>query len=286
LSNGGGVARLSANCPSSRAIRFPGGHTARALDVPPGTSAEDILRCLSLAPAPALLILNGGTTNSVNAAQLRVEELLYEGLARLAAQQGLAAVTGGTDVSLFASFAEGLAYWEKRAACIGVAVRPLVTWPGRPVTNAPSPANCEPAPLEPHHTHFALVEGNTWGDETPTMYALAAALSRARPSVAVFAGGGEITLREMLANAAQGRPMILLAGSGRVTDIVLGNIPPATPETQRLARLVEQTNVRNRSTIIPFDLSQSPDDLYELAQRILFPSRRDDHDHSSPIQDK
>lgn len=276
---------MSANCPTSHIIRFPGGHTARALAVSPGTSAEEILRCLSLSPARALLIVNGGTANNTSTSQSRVEELLSEGLARLAAKEGLTALTGGTDVNLFASFAEGLSRWGNRATCIGVAVGPLVTWPGRAAAENPSPADGEPAPLEPHHTHFALVDGKDWGDETPTMYALAASLSRACPSVAVFAGGGEITLREMQANADQDRPMILLAGSGRVTDIVLGLEPPATAEAQRLARLVEQTNVRNRGNIIPFDLTQSPIDLYEQTQRVLFPSRRDQHDDSSPVQD-
>lgn len=264
---------MSANCQTSRVIRFPSSHTAHALDVSPEANAEEILRCLALGPARALLILNGGTANNAITSQARVEELLREGLARIAAEAGITALTGGTDVSLFSSFAEGLTRWGSRAACIGVAVSSLVTWPGRSPLDNPSPATDELAPLEPHHTHFALVDGSDWGDETPTMYALAAALSRTCPSAAVFAGGGEITLREMLANAAQGRPMILLAGSGRVTDIVLGQELPATAEAQRLARLVEQTNVRHKSTIIPFDITQSPADLYELVQRVLFPSR-------------
>ena len=192
-------------------IHFPSGHTARALDVSPVASAEEILRCLSLGPAQALLIVNGGTANNASASQSRVEELLRQGLARLAAEQRVIAITGGTDVRLFASFAEGLSRWGNRVACLGVAVDPLVTWPGRPPSANPSSANCEPAPLEPHHTHFALVDGRDWGDETPTMYALAAALSRTCPSVAVFAGGARSRWRE-LANAARVPSCWLAAG--------------------------------------------------------------------------
>jgi hypothetical protein len=73
-------------------------------------------------------------------------------------------------------------------------------------------------PLEPHHTHFVLVDGDAWGDETPALLALAGALARLAPSVAVICGGGAVTRTEVAGHQRAGRPIVAVAGSGRVAD--------------------------------------------------------------------
>jgi hypothetical protein len=243
---------------SIETIQFSNGNRSRMIQPAYGTLASQIVDALAL-PAPrGLVILNGGTAQLEADRKAWLAAALADGLARLVAEESLTAITGGTDAGIFHLFGQGLGRWGRTAPCIGVAVRSLVCWPGQPAGEAP---------LEPHHSHFVLVEGERWGDETETMYALAAELGDGCPSVAVFAGGGEIAIHEMLVNVAQGRSMILLAGSGRVTDAVLAARRGQSPDDPRIAQIA------GLGKIIAHDVASAPSTLVQLvSQAVASPS--------------
>jgi len=236
-------------------IRFPGGRLAEAVHVPQGAPASQIMERMNVPRPRGLICLNGGTAKLDEELAGRLQSLIVEGLARLAVEESVTVLTGGTDAGIFSLFGEGIGKWgNPPAPVVGVVPETLVKWPG---------GGGGDTDLEPHHTHFVLVEGAEWGDETATMYELCAAWSRACPSIAVFAGGGQITLHEMLANVRQGRKMILLAGSGRSTDAVLdaraGHGSP-DPRVQEIAASVG---------IVPFDLRAEPQSLTSLIRKFL-----------------
>jgi hypothetical protein len=195
-------------------IHFANGNRARAVRASGDIPAGALLEALALpSPQPQpLVVLNGGTdlTPEVAAA---LGPVLGDGLAQLAASEGFTVLTGGTDAGVFSILGKGIAAAGGGATCLGVVPSALVTWPGRP-----GPAPDEAVPLEPNHSHFVLVEGDVWGAETPTMFALAAELGASRPSVAIIANGGEVTRGEVLANLEQRREVVVLAGSGRYAD--------------------------------------------------------------------
>ena len=236
-------------------VRFDNGNPAAIMRAAKDTPIGEIVAALAL-PAPrALVILNGGTARLEHALQARLAAALADGLARVVAEERLTVITGGTDAGVFHLFGEGLARWGRTAPCIGVAVAALVSYPGHPGGEAP---------LEPNHSHFVLTAGRQWGDETATMYALAAALARDCPSLAVFAGGGEIALREMQANVTQGRAMLLLAGSGRNTDAVLAAAagePSGNADLDAVARY---------PGIVPAAIADDPAQLRATVRRLLF----------------
>jgi len=213
--------------PARRRITFPTGGTAWAVDWPADGDGEGdaLVTALGLAPPRPTVVLNGTTATLDDG----VADLLgADGLAGVAAEDGLALVTGGTDAGVFALLGRALA--SPKIPLVGVAPAGLVTWPGR------APGRGQPAdedgavPLEPHHTHFVLVDGRAWGDETPVLLAVAAALSRGSSSVAVVCGGGPVTRQEILGHARADRPIVVVAGSGRVADqLVAGEILPAPP---------------------------------------------------------
>ena len=236
-------------------VRFDNGNPAAIMRAAKDTPVGEIVAALAL-PAPrALVILNGGTASLAHALQARLAAALADGLARVVAEERLTVITGGTDAGVFHFFGEGLARWGRTAPCIGVAVAALVSYPGHPGGEAP---------LEPNHSHFVLTAGRQWGDETATMYALAAALARDCPSLAVFAGGGEIALREMQANVTQGRAMLLLAGSGRNTDAVLAasaGEPSGNADLDAVARY---------PGIVPASIADDPAQLRATVRRLLF----------------
>jgi hypothetical protein len=238
-------------------IVFPARNRARVVYAPRSAGGGDLARGLGVRPERRLVVLNGGTLELEPAVSARLGALLSEGLARVVAEEGLTVITGGTDAGVFALFGQGLGEGAT-VTCIGVAPARLVTWPGR------TPVPPEAVPLEPHHSHFVLVEGDRWGDETAVMMGLADALAGDRPSVAVLAGGGTVARRELLAHVDAGREVIVLAGSGRLADeiaaAVAGEAAPAGAETREAV---------DRGRITAFDTSRAAADLRDLIRTRL-----------------
>jgi TRPM family ion channel len=194
-------------------IVFPTGITARAVDSPPGCAGPALASALGLAGGRPTIVVNGTATELDPSLAPGVAAVLGPpGLAALAATERLVLVTGGTDAGIFSILGQSVA--DRSVPLVGVAPRDLVTWPG---CGPPGPRPGA-IPLEPHHSHFVLVDGAAWGDETPALLALAAALSDGAGSVAVICGGGPVTRNEALGHARAGRPMVVLAGSGRFAD--------------------------------------------------------------------
>jgi hypothetical protein len=235
--------------------QFATGIQARMVRVPPQTPAEYIVEALEIPPPRALLILNGGTASLEPQLQELLRRSIGDGLVHAIREEQITVITGATDSGVFALFGQGLSRHGLTAPCIGVTVEGPVTWPDKPHGDVP---------LEQHHSHFVLVTGDQWGSETQTMYALAAALSTTCPSVAVFAGGGEIVIHEMQANVHQGRTLILVAGSGRTTDAVLAVKAGQPTDDPRLSEIAHS------GRIVVFDIRQEPAALHALIRHICF----------------
>jgi len=101
-------------------------------------------------------------------------------------------------------------------------------------------------PLDPSHSHIVAVrnpsapEKDAWGSETDTMYWLFAQLALGRPSVAVVANGGGITLSEVEANVRAGRPIIVIEGSGRAADALVSLLKGTRPSDAEVVNLRER----------------------------------------------
>ena len=244
-------------------IMFPHAHRALAVPAAAGVSGRDAVAALGLDPPPALIVLNGGTELSPQLTPA-LRRLLADGLARLAIDEQVTALTGGTDAGVFALFGQGLGD-ERSAPCIGVAPAALVTWPGRNDGAALRGRDPDAAlvPLEPHHSHFLLVEGDEWGVETEAMMALADALAARCPSIAVLAGGGAGAKREVLRHIDLGREVVVLAGTGRYADDL------AAAQTGSGPADAEAKEAAASGLLTVFDAEAPPAALRELVARRL-----------------
>ncbi len=236
-------------------IRFANGAMSKVVRVSRETDPAAIIAALGISTPRAIVCLNGGTAKLKKSLSSHLESLLADGVARIAAEESLAIITGATDAGIISLLGRGVEKWRLNAPLIGVAPDKLVTWPGRKEGDTP---------LEPHHSHFVLVEGEDWGDETKTMYALAGELSESCPSLAVYAGGGNVAGNEMQANVNQGRQMILIDGSGRKTDAVLAARRGGALDDES----VQQIAAKGR--IVPFDIHAEPQALAGLIRNLLF----------------
>ncbi|WP_127506970.1 hypothetical protein [Actinoplanes solisilvae] len=185
------------------------------------------------APRPVLVLVGGagGLTGSASSGAV-----LTDVIAPAVRAHAAAAVDGGTDsgvMRLLGRAAEGF-------PLVGVAALDTVTYPGHthnPIADA--------APLEPHHTHFVLArEGRAWGDEAPYLAAAATALAAGRPSVTVLINGGELTLNDAEHSLAEGRPVLVLSGTGRAADRIAAHAGERAAAIARspLVRVVDVTD--------------------------------------------
>ena len=98
-------------------------------------------------------------------------------------------------------------------------------------TAAPHRMDDEPrVALDPHHSHFLLVPGDRWGDESPWLMAAAERLAAGCGTLLLVAGGGEVTRHDVQQRLSQGGRVLALAGSGGTADALVawrrGEGPP------------------------------------------------------------
>ena len=154
----------------------------------------------------------------------------------------------------------GVAQQQRRPKLLGVAADGMVLYPGKTTGT-----NEHAVPLDPNHSHFILVKANTWGEETTTMYELVQFLSREHTSVAVLVNGGEIARKEALYNVHQGRPLIIIEGSGRAADEIARAMHDATYASSN----AELSEIIAKGDLHLFPLNGPAEELEQLMLKLL-----------------
>jgi hypothetical protein len=146
-------------------IYFPNGNQARAIELIGDSDGGAIAIALKLLTPGTVLVVNGGASglSPTDFAQLHAH--MREGVARLAAREGITVIDGGTQAGVMQMAGAGRAAVGGDASLIGVCPAALVTWPA-------GPTGGDHAPLEPNHNHFVLTGGKHFGAETATMFTL------------------------------------------------------------------------------------------------------------------
>ncbi len=242
-------------------VHFPNGNRAQMVTSPPGTPAIDLLHALDIRQPKALIMIVGGASNMSEQLYPNLVQLFAHGVAHVAISVGAMIIDGGTQTGVMMMMGQGVAEQQHRSTLLGVAPTGRVTYPSKP----PQVGDDERIPLDPNHSHFVLVEVGKFGDETETMYGLAAVLSIACPSVAVLINGGPIAEEEVLHNVRQGRPIIVIEGSGRLADDVarLWRGKPSSIPDAKMAEIITQGDLHL------FPLTGSPTELVQLTLRLL-----------------
>jgi SLOG in TRPM, prokaryote len=94
--------------------------------------------------------------------------------------------------------------------------------------------------LDPNHTHFFLIPGDDWGDESAWISKIATQIAGDKKSITVLINGGQISRTDVGYSILEDRPTFVMRGTGRMADkITLGD------------------------NIIPIDISQKPDEILE-----------------------
>jgi hypothetical protein len=175
---------------------------------------------VGLEPAHAVLVVVGGA-QTLDGAQLEaVQRVLEAVVVPYCDAVGAAVVDGGTDSGVMAAMGRARHAAGGKFPLVGVVAAGTVVDGELPDGDAPDgrASVADPARLEQHHTHFVVVPGAQWGDESPWIVEVARRIAAGSPVAGLLVGGGNIAARDVENLVAAGFPVLTLAGTGGVAD--------------------------------------------------------------------
>src|SRR5881275_980245 len=193
-------------------ISFENGNRAVVVTAPRDESAAVILDALEIASPRAVILLFGGAAGLDESRKGHLATLFGDGVTPVAAELGALIIDGGTQSGVMAIMGEAVARSPGTFQLLGIAPKGKIAHPEIAGASAVS----DGAALEPHHSHFVLVESAEWGGETGKMLELARALNG--PIVAILVNGGAIAAHEALQSVRNGWQLFVIEGSGRFAD--------------------------------------------------------------------
>lgn len=193
-------------------LTFSNQLSAQAIQVHNLVELSEALATIGIHGTRPTLVLVGGASGIGDADKDRLQKLFTEEIAPLAQELGVAVVDGGTDAGVMRFMGQARTQRGGTFPLIGVAALGTVILPDV------APPNSDAAPLEPNHTHFILVPGSNWGDESPWIAQIASVLSQGFSSATIVVNGGEITFRDVSYSVEADRPVVTLDGTGRTAD--------------------------------------------------------------------
>jgi SLOG in TRPM, prokaryote len=223
-------------------IGFEGGRTATAVRVDQPSDLPAALAALGL-HAPRLVVVLIGGAGLMDVRDLdRLRPVFERGLVPVAGRLGVVVIDGGTDAGVMHLIGRARTRAEATFQLVGVPAAGTVRFPGKhPRARRRWPLKHLGArsrwPLDAHHPHFVLVPGAEFGYEAPWIARVATELADGWPSVSVLVNGGEISYTDVECSLHAGRPVLVVAGSGRVADQVASAVRggPADERAVRLA---------------------------------------------------
>ena len=203
----------------------------RVVRVSPDPDDGSLLTKLTDARLPTptpVVVLVGGAAGLEPHESAVTAQLFAEALVPVLDKTGACLIDGGTASGIMALAGQARQDAAAIGPHVGVVAAETVNWPGLP-------ARSDAADLDSQHTHIVVVPGSTWGDEAPWLAKIATALAGSAPSVTVLANGGPIAYDDIHYSLAAGRPVLVLADTGRTA----ADIAAARAGSQRDARAME-----------------------------------------------
>ena len=239
-------------------ITFTNGNRAVVITAPRDASAQAIIEALEIKSPHAVILLFGGAAGLDDSRKAHLATLFADGVTPVAAELGALIIDGGTQSGVMAIMGEAVAQHPATCQLLGIAPKGKITHPEIARASAVS----DGAPLEPHHSHFVLVESAEWGGETGKMLELARAFNA--PTVAILVNGGAIAADEALHSVRNGWQLLVVEGSGRFAD----ELSAAVRDGQS-AESAEVSEIARSGRVALFNVDDPAQKLRDELRRIL-----------------
>lgn len=195
-------------------IKFPDQQTLSVFPDERSNLAQAIAE-LGLQGGRPVIVLIGG---EIEESQRDTTRQAIEVIAKTAEDMSAAILCGGTDMGVMAEIGQIRLQNGYKFPLVGVTPEELVTWPGGPLNTKFLWLGKERWQLEAHYSHFILVPGSEFGDESPWIGDAAMLLSKGHQSVTILINGGEVSRKDIEVSLENGRPVIVLSNTGRLAD--------------------------------------------------------------------
>jgi hypothetical protein len=162
-----------------------------------------------------VIILIGGEIDRKHAA---ATQQAVQSISKVAQALGAVVLCGGTNMGVMSEIGHTRRRNHHNFPLVGIAPEELVTWPRGPKSTKFLWWGKERWQLEPHYSHFILVPGSQFGDESPWIVDTATYLSQDHQSVTILINGGEVSRKDIELSLEIGRPVIALSHTGRLAD--------------------------------------------------------------------
>jgi TRPM family ion channel len=212
------------------------GHRVRTVPVSDLAELRSAVRSLARPEGGPVIVLVGGASGLAGPAVEAVARLFREHLVPALDRWGGLVVDGGTDAGVMQLIGRARAAQDAAFILVGVAAAGTVSHAGQEDPSVDTE-------LEPNHSMVLLVPGDSWGDEAPWIAAVPTELAPGRPSATLLVNGGSIAFDDADLSVAAGRPVVVVAGSGRTSDEIAAAVA-GRAATQRAVALAASSLVR------------------------------------------
>ena len=171
-----------------------------------------VLDTLGVPRRRPVIVLIGGAGKLGEADAAAAAAAIEAAVVPVAMERRAVVVDGGTDSGIMRFAGEARSKLDPSLTLVGVAAIGTVSFPGHRATRD------DAAPLQPDHTHFVLVGGGEWGDESPWLPRVGAAIAEGRPVVTVLINGGAVSAQDVRRSVQAGFPVVVVRGTGRLAD--------------------------------------------------------------------
>lgn len=198
------------------------------------------LEALDLRGSYPVIVLVGGFIQDRHA---QATQKAIEVIAALTEEQHALIICGGSNLGVMSSIGQSRVAHRYTFPLLGVNLESLITWPNGPRSKRFLWWGTERWPLATGYSHFILVAGSQYGEDSPWIAEAATCLSYGNRSLTILANGGSVARKDIALSLECGRPVIALAGTGRLADEIANQ--PEKPDLVMIVQAEEESALRH-----------------------------------------
>ena len=216
-----------------RQISLKRGVTVKAVNISDNHEIQNALTQLEI-PHPRTTIVLVGGAGGIGFLDKFPMRKAVSVVAKLAEETGAVVVDGGTQAGIMTEIGRQRKKNKYTFPLIGVVFDTLLM--------KEEPASI----LDSNHTHFLLIPGDDWGDESSWISKIATVIAGENKSITVLVNGGRISRSDVEYSLLEKRPTFVMRGTGRLAD-----------------------EITLTGNVIPIDISHKPEEILEILKTKL-----------------
>ena len=209
-------------------ISFKGKHTAKAAYISDNTDIDKAMEELQIPHLKTVIVLVGGAGGIGWLDKFPMRKAIGI-VARLADETRSVVIDGGTQAGIMAEIGKQRKRNKFSFPLIGVVFDSLL------MQQEPQSV------LDPNHTHFFLIPGQDWGDESVWISKIATRVAGEKKSITILVNGGKISRTDVEYSLMENRPTFVMRGTGRLAD-----------------------EITLTGKVVAIDISKKPDEILEI----------------------